>query len=108
VHRKSGFAVLEHPRVFQRNGSIRQIPFALICASLLAALACAQSVAAEVRLLDLPQYKPEQIVTRTIRNFGFGLGVFEGQDAVQRDGKYLPLTAEVAREQLQKLDRGTP
>ena len=32
----------------------------------------------------------------------------EGQDAVQRDGKYLPLTAEVAREQLQKLDRGAP
>ena len=32
----------------------------------------------------------------------------EGQDAVQRDGKYLPLTAEVAREQLQKLDRGSP
>jgi phosphate transport system substrate-binding protein len=32
----------------------------------------------------------------------------EGQDAVQRDGKYLPLTAEAAREQLLKLDRGTP
>jgi phosphate transport system substrate-binding protein len=32
----------------------------------------------------------------------------EGQDAVQRDGKYLPLTPEAAREQLQKLDRGTP
>jgi phosphate transport system substrate-binding protein len=28
----------------------------------------------------------------------------EGQDAVQRDGKYLPLTAEVARAQLKKLD----
>jgi phosphate transport system substrate-binding protein len=28
----------------------------------------------------------------------------EGQDAVQRDGKYLPLTAEVVREQLKKLD----
>jgi phosphate transport system substrate-binding protein len=28
----------------------------------------------------------------------------EGQDAVQRDGKYLPLTAEAAREQLRKLD----
>ena len=27
-----------------------------------------------------------------------------GQDAVQRDGKYLPLTAEVVREQLKKLD----
>jgi phosphate transport system substrate-binding protein len=66
--------VLEHARVLQRNGSIRQIPFALICASLLAALAYAQSVAAEARLLDLPQYKPEQIVTGTIRNFGFGLG----------------------------------
>ena len=52
--------------------------------------------------------KPEQIVTGTIRNFGFELGVFEGQDAVQRDGKYLPLTADVAREQLQKLDRGAP
>ncbi len=28
----------------------------------------------------------------------------EGQDAVQRDGKYLPLTATVVREQLRKLD----
>jgi phosphate transport system substrate-binding protein len=28
----------------------------------------------------------------------------EGQEAVQREGKYLPLTAEVAREQLKKLD----
>ena len=28
----------------------------------------------------------------------------EGQEAVQRDGKYLPLTAEAAREQLKKLD----
>ena len=28
----------------------------------------------------------------------------EGPDAVQRDGKYLPLTAEVAREQMRKLD----
>ena len=28
----------------------------------------------------------------------------EGQDAVQRDGKYLPLTAQVVREQLKKLD----
>jgi phosphate transport system substrate-binding protein len=29
----------------------------------------------------------------------------EGQDAVQRDGKYLPLTPEMAREQLAKLER---
>ena len=28
----------------------------------------------------------------------------EGQEAVERDGKYLPLTAEVAREQLKKLE----
>jgi phosphate transport system substrate-binding protein len=28
----------------------------------------------------------------------------EGQEAVQRDGKYLPLTADAAREQLRKLD----
>ncbi len=28
----------------------------------------------------------------------------EGQQAIQADGKYLPLTAEVAREQLRKLD----
>jgi phosphate transport system substrate-binding protein len=28
----------------------------------------------------------------------------EGQEAVQRDGKYLPLTATIAREQLRKLD----
>ncbi|TLZ63307.1 MAG: phosphate ABC transporter substrate-binding protein [Gammaproteobacteria bacterium] len=32
----------------------------------------------------------------------------EGQEAVQRDGKYLPLTAEVAREQLRKLDGAAP
>jgi phosphate transport system substrate-binding protein len=32
----------------------------------------------------------------------------EGQDAVQRDGKYLPLTAEAAREQLQKLESASP
>ncbi len=32
----------------------------------------------------------------------------EGQDAVQRDGKYLPLTAEAARAQLQKLETGAP
>jgi phosphate transport system substrate-binding protein len=29
----------------------------------------------------------------------------EGQELVQRDGKYLPLTAEVVREELKKLDR---
>jgi phosphate transport system substrate-binding protein len=29
----------------------------------------------------------------------------EGQDAVMRDGKYLPLTAEVVRRELEKLDR---
>jgi phosphate transport system substrate-binding protein len=28
----------------------------------------------------------------------------EGQDAIQRDGKYVPLTAEVAKEQLRKLE----
>ena len=28
----------------------------------------------------------------------------EGQEAVQRDGKYLPLTAEVVREQIKKLE----
>jgi phosphate transport system substrate-binding protein len=27
----------------------------------------------------------------------------EGQEEVQRDGKYLPLTADVVREQLKKL-----
>ena len=32
----------------------------------------------------------------------------EGQDAVQRDGKYLPLTAEAARDQLQKLEFSSP
>jgi len=30
----------------------------------------------------------------------------EGQAEVQRDGKYLPLTAEVVRTQLEKLDQG--
>jgi len=28
----------------------------------------------------------------------------EGQEAVQREGKYLPLTAEMVREQLKKLE----
>jgi phosphate transport system substrate-binding protein len=28
----------------------------------------------------------------------------EGQDAVMRDGKYLPLTAQASREQLKKLE----
>jgi phosphate transport system substrate-binding protein len=32
----------------------------------------------------------------------------EGQEAVQRDGKYLPLTAEVAKEQLRKLSGSAP
>ncbi len=32
----------------------------------------------------------------------------EGQEAVQRDGKYLPLTAAVVREQLRKLDGAAP
>lgn len=32
----------------------------------------------------------------------------EGQEAIQQDGKYLPLTAEAARAQLQKLERGMP
>jgi phosphate transport system substrate-binding protein len=31
----------------------------------------------------------------------------EGQNAVQQDGKYLPLTPEAAREQLQKLEHGS-
>jgi phosphate transport system substrate-binding protein len=66
--------VLEQARVLERNGSIRRLSLALICASFLAALAYAPGVAAEARLLDLPQYKPEQIVAGTIRNFGFGLG----------------------------------
>lgn len=30
----------------------------------------------------------------------------EGQECVQRDGKYLPLTAEVSRQQLQRLETG--
>lgn len=32
----------------------------------------------------------------------------EGQDAIQRDGKYLPLTAEAVRDQLNKLEDGAP
>src|SRR5262249_35643583 len=32
----------------------------------------------------------------------------EGQEAVQRDGKYLPLTAEAVREQLKKLGGASP
>jgi hypothetical protein len=30
----------------------------------------------------------------------------EGEELVQVEGKYLPLTAEVVREELKKLDRG--
>jgi len=32
----------------------------------------------------------------------------EGQEAVQHDGKYLPLTAQAVREQLQKLEVASP
>ena len=66
--------MLGRARALGRKESTPQIPLALICSSFLAALAYAQSVAAEARLIDLPQYKPQQIVAGTIRNFGFGLG----------------------------------
>jgi phosphate transport system substrate-binding protein len=32
----------------------------------------------------------------------------EGQSEVQRDGKYLPLTAGVVRQQIKKLDEAAP
>src|SRR5256714_12809010 len=61
-------------RLLRRNGSIRTIPLAFIGSACLTAFAYSQNVASQPRLIDLPQYKPEQIVSGTIRNFGFGLG----------------------------------
>jgi len=47
---------------------------------------------------------PGQPVDPKVREFLRYVLSREGQEAVQRDGKYLPLTAEVVREQLRKLE----
>jgi phosphate transport system substrate-binding protein len=61
-------------RLGRGSGSARRIPLALIGSLSVAAFAFSPGVAAQSPLSDLPQYKPERIVTGTIRNFGFGLG----------------------------------
>jgi phosphate transport system substrate-binding protein len=61
-------------RILTANRSSRQLPRALMAPVWSAAFACVQAVAAQPPLADLPQYKPDQIVAGTIRNFGFGLG----------------------------------
>jgi phosphate transport system substrate-binding protein len=50
------------------------IRVAVIVLVLAAAVGYAQRVAADPSLSDLPSYKAEQVVSGTIRNFGFGLG----------------------------------
>ena len=47
--------------------------------------------------------KPGTKMDPKVREFLLYVLSQEGQDAVQRDGKYLPLTAEVVREQLPKV-----
>lgn len=47
---------------------------------------------------------PGQPVDPTVKEYLRYVLSREGQEAVQRDGKYLPLTAEVVREQLKKLE----
>ena len=48
--------------------------------------------------------KPGQTLDPRVREFLRYVLSREGQEAVERAGKYLPLTAEVAREQLKKLE----
>jgi phosphate transport system substrate-binding protein len=48
--------------------------------------------------------KPGTAVDPKLKEFLRYILSQEGQDAVQRDGKYLPLTAAVVREQLKKLE----
>lgn len=48
--------------------------------------------------------KPGQAADPLVREFLRFVLSREGQQAVQEDGKYLPLMAEIAREQLRKLD----
>jgi phosphate transport system substrate-binding protein len=61
-------------RLGRGSGSARRIPLALIGSLSVAAFAFSPDAAAQSPLSELPQYKPERIVTGTIRNFGFGLG----------------------------------
>ncbi len=48
--------------------------------------------------------KPGQTLDPRVREFLRYVLSREGQEAVERAGNYLPLTAEVAREQLKKLE----
>ena len=48
--------------------------------------------------------KPRTAIDPNVKEFLRYVLSQEGQAEVQRDGKYLPLTAEVVREQLKKLD----
>ena len=47
--------------------------------------------------------KPGEKMDPKVREFIRFVLSREGQELVQKDGKYLPLTAEVAREELKKL-----
>jgi hypothetical protein len=42
--------------------------------------------------------------SRRCRNFSTISSAGDGQDCVQREGRYLPLTAAIVREQLKKLE----
>jgi phosphate transport system substrate-binding protein len=48
--------------------------------------------------------KPGQAIDPLVKEYLKYVVSREGQEAVQRDGKYLPLTAELSREQLRKLE----
>jgi phosphate transport system substrate-binding protein len=48
--------------------------------------------------------KPGQALDPKVKEFLRYVLSREGQEAVERAGKYLPLTADVAREQLKKLE----
>jgi phosphate transport system substrate-binding protein len=48
--------------------------------------------------------KPGTAIDPNVKEFLRYVLSQEGQAEVQRDGKYLPLTPEIAREQLKKLD----
>jgi phosphate transport system substrate-binding protein len=58
-------------------------------------------------LLEVYYYldrKPGQPVDPKLKEFLRYALSRDGQEAIERDGKYLPLTAEAVREQLKKLE----
>src|SRR5436853_765876 len=66
--------VRAHRKASWGNGSTRRGALAFVPVIFAATTIYAQVVPTQAQRSDLPPYKPEQIVTGTIRNFGFGLG----------------------------------